>query len=151
MFLQLSANVNSSTFFSIKTAEKLMATGIPTTVVLDSAVAYCMDIVDFVLVGSEAVVESGGLTIAKVANNPFYALAESTRISTPIAQLNSVPGTSAAHDNLSGNSTLGLIIHDVQHVPNDASSAGSDEAHSKAHGHGHSADLKVQVLKAKCV
>jgi len=56
-------------------------------VVLDSAVAYVMDKVDFVLVGSEAVVESGGLInavgsnqmaiIAKAANKPFYALAES--------------------------------------------------------------------------
>ena len=45
-----------------------------------------MDRVDFVLVGSEAVVESGGLInyvgsnqmaiIAKAANKPFYALAE---------------------------------------------------------------------------
>lgn len=54
--------------------------------VLDSAVAYVMDQVDFVLVGSEAVVESGGLInavgsnqmaiIAKAAHKPFYALAE---------------------------------------------------------------------------
>lgn len=45
-----------------------------------------MEKVDFVLVGSEAVVESGGLVnavgsnqiaiIAKAANKPFYALAE---------------------------------------------------------------------------
>jgi translation initiation factor eIF-2B subunit alpha len=55
-------------------------------VVLDSAVAYVMDKVDFVLVGSEAVVESGGLInavgsnqmaiIARAQNKPFYALAE---------------------------------------------------------------------------
>jgi translation initiation factor eIF-2B subunit alpha len=71
----------------IKTYEALAAAGIPCTVVLDSAVAYVMDNVDFVLVGSEAVVESGGLInavgshqmaiIAKAANKPFYALAES--------------------------------------------------------------------------
>ncbi|KAF7970013.1 hypothetical protein HWV62_25382 [Athelia sp. TMB] len=71
----------------IKTYEALTAAGIPCTVVLDSAVAYVMDKVDFVLVGSEAVVESGGLInavgsnqmaiIAKAANKPFYALAES--------------------------------------------------------------------------
>jgi hypothetical protein len=71
---------------SIKTYEALAAAGIPCTVVLDSAVAYVMDNVDFVLVGSEAVVESGGLInavgshqmaiIAKAANKPFYALAE---------------------------------------------------------------------------
>ncbi|KAH9951327.1 nagb/rpia/CoA transferase-like protein [Amylocystis lapponica] len=71
----------------LKTYETLTAVGIPCTVVLDSAVAYVMDRVDFVLVGSEAVVESGGLInavgsnqiaiIAKAANKPFYALAES--------------------------------------------------------------------------
>ncbi|KZP02859.1 nagb/rpia/CoA transferase-like protein [Athelia psychrophila] len=71
----------------IKTYEALTTVGIPCTVVLDSAVAYVMDKVDFVLVGSEAVVESGGLInavgsnqmaiIAKAANKPFYALAES--------------------------------------------------------------------------
>ncbi|KAF8654224.1 hypothetical protein AX16_003748 [Volvariella volvacea WC 439] len=71
----------------IKTAEALSAAGVPATVILDSAVAYVMDKVDFVLVGSEAVVESGGLInavgsnqiaiIARAANKPFYALAES--------------------------------------------------------------------------
>lgn len=71
----------------IKTAEALTAAGVPSTVILDSAVAYVMEKVDFVLVGSEAVVESGGLInavgsnqiaiIAKAANKPFYALAES--------------------------------------------------------------------------
>ncbi|KAF9451055.1 nagb/rpia/CoA transferase-like protein [Macrolepiota fuliginosa MF-IS2] len=71
----------------IKTAEALTAAGIPCSVILDVAVAYVMDKVDFVLVGSEAVVESGGLInavgsnqiaiIAKAANKPFYALAES--------------------------------------------------------------------------
>jgi translation initiation factor eIF-2B subunit alpha len=70
----------------VKTAEALTAVGIPCTVILDSAVAYAMEKVDFVLVGSEAVVESGGLInaigslniaiIAKAANKPFYALAE---------------------------------------------------------------------------
>ncbi|KIM49147.1 hypothetical protein M413DRAFT_60031 [Hebeloma cylindrosporum] len=71
----------------IKTAQALTAAGVPSTVILDSAVAYAMDKVDFVLVGSEAVVESGGLVnavgsnqiaiIARAANKPFYALAES--------------------------------------------------------------------------
>ncbi|KAI0093639.1 nagb/rpia/CoA transferase-like protein [Irpex rosettiformis] len=71
----------------LKTHAVLTAAGIPCTVVLDSAVAYVMDQVDFVLVGSEAVVESGGLInavgsnqmaiIAKAAHKPFYALAES--------------------------------------------------------------------------
>ncbi|KAI5124545.1 hypothetical protein M0805_003067 [Coniferiporia weirii] len=71
----------------IKTHEELTAAGIPCTIVLDSAVAYVMDKVDLVLVGSEAVVESGGLInavgsnqmaiIAKAANKPVYAMAES--------------------------------------------------------------------------
>ncbi|KAI0695898.1 hypothetical protein BC835DRAFT_1344410 [Cytidiella melzeri] len=71
----------------LKTHAALTAAGIPCTVVLDSAVAYVMDQVDFILVGSEAVVESGGLInavgsnqmaiIAKAAHKPFYALAES--------------------------------------------------------------------------
>ncbi|KAI6167047.1 hypothetical protein EDD17DRAFT_1774021 [Pisolithus thermaeus] len=71
----------------LRTYEELTAAGIPCTVVLDSAVSYAMNKVDFVLVGSEAVVESGGLInavgsnqiaiIAKAANVPFYALAES--------------------------------------------------------------------------
>ncbi|EIW85211.1 nagb/rpia/CoA transferase-like protein [Coniophora puteana RWD-64-598 SS2] len=71
----------------LRTYEELTKAGIPCTVVLDSAVSYVMDQVDFVLVGSEAVVESGGLInavgsnqiaiIAKAANIPFYALAES--------------------------------------------------------------------------
>ncbi|TDL27446.1 nagb/rpia/CoA transferase-like protein [Rickenella mellea] len=71
----------------IRTCDALTAVGIPCTVVLDSAVAYVMDKVDIVLVGSEAVVESGGLInamgsnqmaiIAKAANKPFYAVAES--------------------------------------------------------------------------
>jgi len=71
----------------MKTHEVLTAAGIPCTVVLDAAVAYVMEKVDLVLVGSEAVVESGGLinavgsyqaaVIAKAANKPFYALAES--------------------------------------------------------------------------
>jgi len=71
----------------IKTAEALSRAGVPCTVVLDSAVAYVMDKVDFVIVGSEVVVESGGLVnavgsnqiaiIARAANKPFYALTES--------------------------------------------------------------------------
>jgi hypothetical protein len=75
----------------IKTAEMLTQAGIPSTVVLDSAIAYVMDKVDMVLVGSEAVVESGGLInavgsnqiaiIAKAANKPFYALAERCTLS----------------------------------------------------------------------
>jgi translation initiation factor eIF-2B subunit alpha len=79
------------------TYEKLTHAGIPCTIVLDSAVAYVMDKVDFVIVGSEAVVESGGLInsvgsnqmaiIAKSANKPFYALAERYEASWEINEL----------------------------------------------------------------
>lgn len=72
--------------YSIRTYEALSAAGIPCALVLDSAVAYVMDKIDLVLVGSEAVVESGGLInavgsyqmaiVAKAANKPVYALAE---------------------------------------------------------------------------
>ncbi|WWC68799.1 uncharacterized protein I206_102734 [Kwoniella pini CBS 10737] len=71
----------------MRTHQILTANGIPCTVVLDSAVAYVMERVDMVLVGSEAVVESGGLVssvgtyqvalVAKSMQKPFYALAES--------------------------------------------------------------------------
>jgi translation initiation factor eIF-2B subunit alpha len=72
--------------YSVRTYEALRAAGIPCALILDSAVAYVMDKIDLVLVGSEAVVESGGLInavgsyqmsiVAKAANKPVYALAE---------------------------------------------------------------------------
>lgn len=43
----------------MKTHQILTDAGIPCIVVLDSAIAYIMERVDMVLVGSEAVVESG--------------------------------------------------------------------------------------------
>ncbi|RUS21271.1 hypothetical protein BC937DRAFT_93129 [Endogone sp. FLAS-F59071] len=42
-------------------AAALRASGIPATVILDSAVGYVMDKVDLVLVGAEGVVENGGV------------------------------------------------------------------------------------------
>ena len=60
---------------------------IPTTVVLDSAMAYIMERVDIVLVGAEAVVENGGCVnkmgtyalaaCAKAHGKPFYVASES--------------------------------------------------------------------------
>ncbi|CAK5277708.1 unnamed protein product [Mycena citricolor] len=91
----------------MKTADALTAAGIPCTVILDSAVAYAMEKVDLVLVGSEAVVESGGLInaigslniaiIAKAANKPFYALAESYKFHRlfPLSQYDLPSQTSA--------------------------------------------------------
>lgn len=46
---------------SIQTAEKLGEAGIPTTVILDSAVGYFMEQTDMVIVGAEGVVENGGI------------------------------------------------------------------------------------------
>ncbi|KAF8323190.1 nagb/rpia/CoA transferase-like protein [Clavulina sp. PMI_390] len=81
-----------------RTHEVLTAEGVPCTVILDTAVAYIMDRVDLVLVGSEAVVESGGLInavgsyqmaiVAKALNKPLYALAESYKFlrSFPLSQ-----------------------------------------------------------------
>ena len=43
----------------MKTHQILTAAGVSCTVLLDSAVGYVMERVDLVLVGSEAVVESG--------------------------------------------------------------------------------------------
>jgi translation initiation factor eIF-2B subunit alpha len=70
----------------LRTYEELTKAGIPATLVLDTAVAYVMSRVDVVLVGSEGVVESGGVLnavgtyqlglIAKSLGKPFYAAAE---------------------------------------------------------------------------
>ncbi|KAL7419674.1 translation initiation factor eIF-2B subunit alpha [Cryptotrichosporon argae] len=91
----------------IRTQQLLTAAGIPCTVVLDSAVGYVMERVDMVLVGSEAVVESGGLVssigtyqtalIAKAMQKPFYALAESYKFLRyyPLSQTD-LPGPASA-------------------------------------------------------
>jgi translation initiation factor eIF-2B subunit alpha len=70
----------------MRTWESLTKVGIPCTIILDSAVAYAMDKVDVVLVGCEAVVESGGIVnaigsaqiamIAKTFGKGVYVLAE---------------------------------------------------------------------------
>lgn len=67
--------------------QELKEAGVPSTVILDSAVGYMMERVDFVLVGAEAVVESGGIinkigtyqlaVMAKSMNKPVYVAAES--------------------------------------------------------------------------
>ncbi|KAG0272692.1 translation initiation factor eIF-2B subunit alpha [Linnemannia exigua] len=78
---------SSQTHGGIRSAKMLRAAGIPTTIILDAAVGYVIDKVDMVLVGAEGVVENGGLInqigsyqmaiVAKAANKPFYAVAES--------------------------------------------------------------------------
>jgi len=69
-----------------KAAKVYQAAGIPTTVVLDSAMAYVMERVDLVIVGAEGVVENGGIVnkigtyalalAAKELVKPFYVAAE---------------------------------------------------------------------------
>lgn len=69
----------------------LKAAGIECTLILDSAIAYIMESIDFVLVGAEGVVESGGIInrigtytmamCAKEMKKPFYVLAESFKFS----------------------------------------------------------------------
>jgi len=71
----------------IEAAEELMRHGIPVTLILDSAVGYHMEFVDLVLVGSEGVVENGGIInkigtyqigmVASALKRPFYVCAES--------------------------------------------------------------------------
>jgi translation initiation factor eIF-2B subunit alpha len=71
-----------------KAASQLYASAnIPTTIVLDSAMAYVMEKVDMVIVGAEGVVENGGIInkigtyamaiAAKEHKKPFYVAAES--------------------------------------------------------------------------
>jgi len=69
----------------------LHAAGIDCTLILDSATGYVMESVDFVMVGAEAVVESGGIInrigtytmglCAREMKKPFYVLAESFKFS----------------------------------------------------------------------
>ncbi|XP_023304078.1 translation initiation factor eIF-2B subunit alpha [Lucilia cuprina] len=66
---------------------ELERAGIDCTMILDSATGYVMESVDFVMVGAEAVVESGGIInrigsftmglCAREMKKPFYVLAES--------------------------------------------------------------------------
>ncbi|XP_019864559.1 translation initiation factor eIF-2B subunit alpha [Aethina tumida] len=65
----------------------LEAEGIPCTLILDSAIGYIMEQVDFIMVGAESVAESGGIVnkvgsytmavCAKAMKKPFYVLTES--------------------------------------------------------------------------
>lgn len=71
---------------SILVVDELRTMGVPVQMILDSAVGYFIEKVDFVLVGAEGVVGTGGLinyigtfqvaVIAKSAGKPVYAMAE---------------------------------------------------------------------------
>uniref|UniRef100_A0A7S2EC59 Translation initiation factor eIF2B subunit alpha n=1 Tax=Trieres chinensis TaxID=1514140 RepID=A0A7S2EC59_TRICV len=70
-----------------KAAKVYADAGIPTTVVLDSAMGYVMERADMVVVGAEGVVENGGVVnkmgtyalgvCARESGKPFYVAAES--------------------------------------------------------------------------
>lgn len=78
---------SSSDDSGIRMCEDLNRQGISNTLILDSAVGYIMEKIDFVMVGAEAVVESGGIVnkigsytislCAKEKKKPFYVLTES--------------------------------------------------------------------------
>ncbi len=65
--------------------------GIEATLILDSSIGYIMETIDFIMVGAEGVVESGGIInrigtytmglCAKELKKPFYVLAESFKFS----------------------------------------------------------------------
>ncbi|CAF1500934.1 unnamed protein product [Adineta steineri] len=71
----------------LKMRDELEAIGIPSICILDASVAYMMEQVTLVLIGSEAVVESGGIInkigtfniaiAAREMNKPFYVAVES--------------------------------------------------------------------------
>ncbi|XP_050305791.1 translation initiation factor eIF-2B subunit alpha [Anthonomus grandis grandis] len=87
VFVTVSAPDNSG----IQMHKELQAMGIPCTLILDSAIGYVMEQIDFIMVGAEAVVESGGIVnkvgsytmavCAKEMKKPFYVLAESFKFS----------------------------------------------------------------------
>lgn len=47
--------------FRKRLAKDLEAEGIPCTLILDSAIGYIMEQVNFIMIGAEGVVESGGI------------------------------------------------------------------------------------------
>lgn len=94
VYVTISAPDNSGD----RMCEELRDAHIPCTLILDSAVGYIMEQVDFVMVGAEGVVESGGIvnkvgsyTIALCAKEtkvPFYVLTESFKFARlfPLSQ-----------------------------------------------------------------
>uniref|UniRef100_A0A914W425 Translation initiation factor eIF2B subunit alpha n=2 Tax=Plectus sambesii TaxID=2011161 RepID=A0A914W425_9BILA len=76
-------------FSGSRTKERLDSIGIPCTLILDSAVGYLMESIDFVFVGAEGVMETGGIInkigtlglaiCAKAMNKPVYVMTESIK------------------------------------------------------------------------
>ena len=85
------------------TAEQLAQASVPVTMIEDAAVAYAMSRCQMVLVGAEAVLESGGVInktgtyqmaiVAAACKKPFYVAAESTKFARlfPLSQ-HDLPG-----------------------------------------------------------
>lgn len=83
VFVTISAPDNSGE----QMCRDLKAEGIHYTIILDSAIGYIMEQIDFIMVGAEGVVESGGIVnkigsytmavCAKSMKKPFYVLTES--------------------------------------------------------------------------
>ena len=108
-----------------KAAKVYADAGIPTTVVLDSAMAYAMESVDLVIVGAEGVVENGGIVnkmgtygmgiAARELGKPFYVAAESYKFARlyPLNQSDLPPMGPAAKlnfvDTASWEMTGGLV------------------------------------------
>ena len=100
-----------------KCAKTYAEAGIPTTVVLDSAMGYVMEGVDLVLVGAEGVVENGGTVnkvgtfalgmVAKELGVPVYVAAESYKF-TRLYPLNNrdLPGSGGMEEGMDGGRTL---------------------------------------------
>jgi translation initiation factor eIF-2B subunit alpha len=71
--------------------EELRSINIECTLILDASIGYIMETIDFVLVGAEGVMESGGIInrvgcytmalCAKEMKKPFYVLTESFKFS----------------------------------------------------------------------
>ncbi|GMF57579.1 unnamed protein product [Phytophthora fragariaefolia] len=113
-------------FLRVGTAEELAKVGIPTTVILDSAVAYYMEQVDIVIVGAEGVVENGGIVnsigtystavIAQAMKKQFYVAAESYKFARlyPLTQRD-VPQKhmAAISGDLAGDSSTDETMKDV--------------------------------------
>ncbi|XP_076252931.1 eukaryotic translation initiation factor 2B subunit alpha [Rhynchophorus ferrugineus] len=87
VFVTISAPDNSGQ----QMCKELQAIGIPCTLILDSAICYVMEQINFIMVGAEGVLESGGIVnkigtytmgvCAKEVKKPFYVLTESFKFS----------------------------------------------------------------------
>ncbi|KAM6601782.1 hypothetical protein CsatA_021391 [Cannabis sativa] len=87
----------------LRFSNELTKLDVPVKLLIDSAVAYTMDEVDMVLVGADAVVESGGIInmmgtyqialVAQSMNKPVYAAAESYKFARlyPLDQKDMAP------------------------------------------------------------